>query len=209
MRQAKALLSANKFKKLILIVPFLEDQEFLMNNLDMYGAVQVNGKVKLADRSRNIALFNQPNLKCRVIIITPEAGGIGVSLHDHIEPSDEDFKPYAHLFKSKKDLVFPRDLLALSNFNYLYMFQAYGRAYRSGMRSDVTLTVFYAANASVESVLINTMMKSKIAQGMNLAKKREYPDQFEVYVDPRYPEADTLREFLNRMRNLTLEEMKK
>jgi hypothetical protein len=209
MRQAKATLKADPFKKLILIVPFLEDQEFLMNNLRMYGCVQINGKIKFAERSANIALFNEANIKCRVIIITPEAGGIGVSLHDHIEPSAEEFKPYAHLFKSPKDLVFPRRMMALSNFNYLYMFQSYGRAYRSGMRSDVELTVFYAANASVESVLINTMMKSKVAKGMNLAKEREYPDHFEVFVDPRYPEADTLREFLNRMRNLTLEEVKK
>lgn len=209
MRRAKDRLKADQFKKLILIVPFLEDQEYLMNNLKLYGAVQVNGKIKFEDRSRNIALFNEANIKCRVIIITPEAGGIGVSLHDHVEPNDEEFKPYAHMFKSKKDLIFPRELLALSNFNYLAMFQAYGRAYRSGMRSDVILSVIYAANASVESVLINTMMKSKVAKGMNLAKQREYPDQFEVYVDPKYPDASTLRDFLNRMRNLTLEEMKK
>lgn len=208
LREAIKTLKSNPTSKVILICPFLEDQNFLAANLKMYGAVLINGKIKFADRSANIALFNKPTLECRVIIITPEAGGIGVSLHDHIEPTSEQFRPFKGLFASPQECVFPRHMFAISNFNYLYMFQAYGRAYRANMRSDVFLTVFYAANASVESVLINTLMKSKVAKGTNLSKEREYPDEFEVYVEMEGPEADALKLFLENMRKATLDSMK-
>lgn len=200
-------LKANPTCKVIAIHPFIDDQNWLAQNLKMYGAVQINGKVKFAERSANIALFNEPNTKCRVVIITPEAGGVGVSLHDHVEPGPEDFQGLRHLFKTPQEALFPRKMWAISNFNYLFMFQAYGRGYRSGMRSDVELTVFFASNASIESVLINTMMKSKVAKGSNLAKKREYPDEFAIYIDDETPEMAPLREYLEKMRTASLNEV--
>jgi len=209
LRQIIKKLRSHPTCKVIAIHPFIADQNWLAQNLKMYGAVQVNGKVKFADRSSNIALFNEPNTKCRVCIITPEAGGVGVSLHDHIEPKEDDFQGLTHLFKTPQDALFPRSMWAISNFNYLFMFQSYGRAYRSGMRSDVDLTVFYASNASIESVLVNTMMKSKVAKGSNLAKKREYPDEFAIYIDEETPEMAPLREFLEKMRAAGLQDVQK
>lgn len=208
LRKIEEKLRADPSRKIIVIHPFLEDQNWLASHLKMYGVVMVNGGVKFDERTKNIALFNEPNLKCRVIIITPTAGGIGVSLHDHKVPSLEEFVGLKHIFKTPEECIFPRTLMAISNFDYMAMFQAYGRAYRAFMRSDVELIVFFASNAPVESILVNTMMKSRIAKNSITAKNREFPNDFDIFIENEGPQHAKLREVLVRMKSMSAEELK-
>lgn len=208
LRRIVSRLKADPTCKVIAVFPFIDDQNWLLKNLKMYGAVQINGKVTFEQRSSNIKLFNEPNLKCRVIIISPAAGGIGVSLHDHVEPTVEDYLGLKHLFDAPDLCIFPRKIEAISTFDYMAMFQAYGRAYRTGMRSDVELTVFFASNVPIESILVNTMMKSQIAKNSITAKNREFPDEFEIYIENENESHAELRSMLEKMRAMAVDELK-
>lgn len=169
--------------KLVLCVPFLEDHELLAKGLSAFGPLVLNGEVKPKDRANIIAKFNEANTKHRVIIITPQIGGIGVSLHDHNEG----------------DELYPRRMYVVPTFHFLSMFQCAGRIYRSGMRSDAFVSFFYGSNSPMESILVNTMAKGKAAEGI-ADNGRIFPNQYEIFIeDENYVKHAKLRASLEAM----------
>lgn len=210
LKQTIASLRENPTCKIILAIPFIKDQDWLAKHLMLYNPLILRGTVKdIEQRHKIIDDFNAPNLKHRVIIMTPTVGGVGVSLHDHKIPSDEDMKGLP-MFKTKKEAVFPRITYMIFNFHFLTMFQCAGRAYRRGMRSDNKVICFYASNAPLESVLVNTMIKSGNANSIAPpGTGRKFPDQYDIFIENEGPEHQYLRRIMERMRQMTPEELKK
>jgi len=177
-------------RKVILSIPFIAGQEECLKNLKQFGALVLNGSVEMSDRPDIIAKFNEANDDCRVIIITPSVGGVGISLHD-------------------TDGRFPVRMRLISDFGFLNSFQTTGRAYRRGLKSDVEIIFMYGANAAIESVLFNTMIKSKTCADVMLpGSNRIYPGEYDIYIENehKYPE---LRKTLENMKKMSVENLKK
>jgi hypothetical protein len=168
--------------KVILSIPFLAGQQEVFNQLKMYGPLILNGNVDMDERPEIMAKFNAPTNECRVIIMTPEVGGIGVSLHD-------------------THGGFPRRHRLVSTFNFNSCFQSTGRSYRRGLMSDVEVFIMYGANAPLESILLNTLAKSRIcADVMIPGSGRVFPGDYDTFIEneERYRELRTTLDHMKR-----------
>lgn len=195
--------------KLILCIPFRQDQDWLAENLAIYHPLVLHGDVPFSERPKIMAAFNAPNLKHRVIIMTPQVGGVGCSLHDHVEPSDEDMKSLQALFKHKDEALFKRRTYLIPTFHFLAMFQAAGRSYRGGLRSEVFICFFYGSNAPLESVLVNTMIKSGVASGIaGPGTGRIFPNQYDFFIENETDAHKPLREMLTKIQKMSRQEIK-
>lgn len=209
LRAALKLLQEQPTCKVILGITFEADQKWLVEHLELYHPLVLNGKVPIgATRDEIVDKFNAPNLKNRVIIVTPEVGGVGISLHDHLEPTFEDMKQLP-MFKTPQEALFPRYTLAVPTFVFDAMDQLFGRTDRHGMRSPTTVIVVYVKNAPLESVLVNTMIKSNVAKGSLQDKKRIFPNEFDVWIENETEADAPLREMLEKMQSMGTEELKK
>ena len=169
--------------KLVLCIPFIKGQESVFKLLNLYGPLVLNGQVDMDSRPNIIAKFNEPNDKCRVIIMTPQVGGVGINLND-------------------TDGRFPRVFLGTPTFHFLDWFQASGRTYRRGMMSDTTIIMIYAANAPLESVLVNTMTKSAICRDVIVpGSGRKFPGDFDIIIENE-KKYKGLRAGLIQMKNM-------
>ncbi len=196
-------LREHKTCKVVLCIPFREDQDWLFNKLKIYNPLLLHGGVRFEDRETVIDNFNSPNLKHRVLIMTPQVGGVGISLHDQKIPTAEDMKSICSLFpeiKTPEQALFPRRMHLVPTFHFLAMFQACGRIYRAGMRSDVFISFFYGSNAPLESILVNTMIKSNVAG--KIAQEgtgRLFPNEYDFWIEDEGEEHQALREILTKL----------
>lgn len=207
LRVVKERLAADPTIKVIVVYPFVDGQEKLVNQLDTYGALIYNGKVPPAERKAVRDKFNEPTLKHRVIIMSPQVGGVGISAHDHIEPTPEQFEGLKHLFDCPANARFPRVQFNVPTFHYMLQFQSTGRAYRAGLRSQVEVNFFYACNAPLESVLMNTMIKSAVGKGSLSSKKRLFPHEYQIYIENEKPEHAPLRSIMQKIKTMSVEEL--
>lgn len=165
-------LESYKTRKVILAIPFIKEQEEAFKLLEKYNPLVLNGDVKFNDRTEVISKFNEPTTEFRLLIMTPEVGGVGVSLHD-------------------THGNFPRRMRMVSTYNFGSCFQTTGRTYRRGLMSDVEVFIIYAANAPLESILINTLVKSKVCNDTIIpGSNRVFPGEYEIYIEneERYPD---------------------
>ena len=167
--------------KVILCIPFKDDQYSLKESLKKYNPLQLNGDVPFDRREAIIDRFNEPNSKFRVLIMTPQVGGVGVSLHD-------------------TDGRFPRRMYITPTFHFLDMIQASGRTYRRNLKSNVFISFVYGNNTSVESIFINTMIKSRVAGSVMIPNGRIFPENYEEFRE------DTFTGVMNIIRYLLKKE---
>ena len=202
-------LRTRKSCKVILCIPFREDQKWLAEQLMIYNPLMLHGEVPFSDRVGIVNAFNAPNLKHRVLIMTPQCGGVGISIHDHIAPNAEDMKSLSAVFSQGEDALFPRRLYLVPTFHFLAMFQAAGRIYRGGVRSECFVCFFYGSNAPLESVLVNTMIKSGVAGGIASAGTgRIFPNQYDFFIENETLEHKPLRDMLIKVQKMSREEIK-
>jgi hypothetical protein len=147
--------------KVIIVCPFIESQNKLKEALEDYRPLILNGKCK--DLETIIERFNRPNLKYRVLIITNTVGSEGVSLHD-------------------TDGRFPRIMYIVPTHHFLNVFQAAGRTYRRGMKSDVEVNIVYSNHGVIESILIYALAKTQIAN-LIINNKRMYPGSYPYFIE--------------------------
>lgn len=178
-----ALVKLREGKKVIICCPFLEDQQKLKTALSLYGPLILNGELTGNAREDVVAKFNHPNQLNMVLIMTPEVGGEGISLHD-------------------LHGGFPRCMFILPTFNYLKCLQSAGRAYRRGMMSDTEVYIVYSNNAGIESILLNSLVKSEVANLVLLpGSGRIFPGAYDYIIENDGPAHQALRDRLERERN--------
>jgi hypothetical protein len=76
------------------------------------------------------------------------------------------------------------------------------------MRSPATIIAVYAKNAPLESVLVNTMIKSGVAKGSLLDKTRIFPNEYEIWIEAETEEDAPLREMLEKMKAMSADQLK-
>lgn len=183
-RLALADLRKDPDTKVVICAHFLKHQTQIKEELEFYGPLVLCGEVDQASRPKILANFNAPNNKHRVLIMSPGVGGEGVDLDD-------------------KDGRFPRRMYIIPTFNFHQMFQAAGRIYRRGMRSDSWVCFVYASNASIESILVNTMVKTKVAETVLMpGSKTVFPGDYPFLIeneDKSKEEHQALRAELTRV----------
>lgn len=174
-------------KKVIICCPFLDDQEILRKKLIDYNPLVLNGTT--VDRELVVRRFNRPSNTYMCLIMTPEVGGEGISLHD-------------------TDGKYPRCIFIIPTYNFLKMFQAAGRTYRRGLMSDTEVFIVYSNNAGIESILVNTLSKSEVSSSVLIpGSGRTFPGAYEFEIENDGPEHDDLRRKLNEEKQKSIEEM--
>lgn len=186
-----ALLKLEEGKKIIICCPFKDDQKRLMLLLEVYRPVLLNGDT--VDRDKVTGLFNSDSTECMVIIMTPKVGGVGVSLDDKIG-------------------TFRRVLFYIPTYEFLDIFQAFGRLYRRGMMSDTEAYIVYCNNtASIEAILLNSLAKSKVAESVIVpGSGRVFPGGYDFLIedeDPQNPVHANLRQRLNQEKALAARDL--
>jgi hypothetical protein len=178
-----SLIKLREGKKIIICCPFLEDQQKLKAALSLYGPLILNGELSGGAREHVVAKFNEPSQLNMVLIMTPEVGGEGISLHD-------------------LHGGFPRCMFILPTFNYLKCLQSAGRAYRRGIMSDTEVYIIYSNNAGIESILLNSLVKSEVAGLVLLpGSGRIFPGAYDYIIENDGVQHQGLRERLERERN--------
>jgi hypothetical protein len=222
-RESKKILRADPAAKVMLGIPFKVDQAYVEQELKIYNPLVLNGDVKHSEkitfkgptgvmvegnhRDEIVAKFNTPSVKHRLLIVTPEVGGVGLSMHDFVDPDEVQMKSLP-MFKTPETALFSRYLLAISGYNFDAMDQLFGRITRHGMRSPATIIAVYAKNAPLESVLVNTMIKSGVAKGSLLDKTRIFPNEYEIWIEAETEEDAPLREMLEKMKAMSADQLK-
>ncbi len=170
-----------KKKKVIICCPFIDDQLLLCKKLEKYNPLLLNGKVK--DRASVVEKFNQPNLDYRCLIMTPEVGGEGISLHD----------TYGN---------FPRVTYIIPTYHFLKMFQAAGRTYRRGIKSDTEVYMVYSNDGMVESIIVNLLAKTEIANSILIpGSNRIFPGGWDYVIEDESDKHKELRLKLREEQN--------
>ena len=93
-RVARETLS-KKGRKVILIVNYMDTTKFLMEELQEFNPVEINGRVSIQNRVNNIAKFNEPNDDTRIIIVNLQSY-YGIDLSD----TTESFPRYTFIMPS-------------------------------------------------------------------------------------------------------------
>ena len=158
-------LNKDNYTKIILCIPFLDDQLRVFEALEEFKPLLLNGKIQFNERVNIINKFNEHNSIYRIIIMTPQVGGVGISLHD-------------------THGKFPRNIYILPTFHFQDMFQTTGRTYRRGLRSDTFVCFIYGNNSLLEPVISNTLAKTTIAHDVMIpGSGRKFPGNFKIFIE--------------------------
>lgn len=166
-------------RKIVICCPFIDDQLILYKKLEKYHPLLLNGSVK--NRDEVIEKFNGPN-HYRCLIMTPDLGAEGISLHDiHGD--------------------YPRTLFIIPTYNFLKMFQCSGRSYRRGMMSDTEVFMIYSNDGMVESIIVNLLAKTEIADAILIpGSGRVFPGAWDYIIEDECDKHKSLREKLEEQK---------
>jgi len=152
-----------KHRKVIICCPYIESQEFLMTKLFKYNPLLLNGKTK--NRQEIVNLFNEPNDNHRCLIMTPQVGGVGLSMQD---------------IHGK----FPRTMYIIPTYDFQGMCQCPGRIYRRGLKSDTECYILYSNDGLIENIIINILAKTKIISSILIeGSGRVYPGDYPYEIE--------------------------
>lgn len=107
-------------RKIVVVCHFHYTFESIMKEYP--NSLVINGKTSPQDRQRNIAKFQENNLNHRLILLSEQVGGVGISLDDRTGD-------------------YPRELIIVPTINGINFIQACGRVLRSTTRSDSKVRV--------------------------------------------------------------------
>lgn len=116
--------------KVILSVSFLDVVKELMDQLQAYNPLFIDGSVKAIERTKRVNVFNT-NDKHRILISTIKTGGISISLHDRVGDH-------------------PRHYLLIPTYSIIDIYQASGRIHRTGLKSDAYFYMIYGTDPPVK-----------------------------------------------------------
>ena len=135
-------LESNPLAQAVVFGAYDESLESIAEKLQSFSPQLLTGKVRKADRNEMLALFQSGER--RLMVANTAVGGVGVNMHD------------VHGGR-------PRRLYLLPTYFATDMYQALGRCYRLGVRSDVVQRLIFAHGAAEELQLLNNLArKSKV-----------------------------------------------
>lgn len=117
------------YAKVIICLNYIESIKAVAAMLALFQPQILMGSTSAKKRQTIINTFNQPSLACRLIIMNPEVGGVGINLHDKSEGG-----------------LFRRYMWISPGFKMSIMAQAAGRIFRDSTTSDAFVRIFYGMN---------------------------------------------------------------
>lgn len=146
--------------KVVVFARFHITMSILGEELREYNPLFLNGKVKEVDRIENIEKFQRNDGDYRLIICNPTVGGEGVSLHD-------------------THGGWPREVISLADWSVDKQYQAIGRCFRDGVKSDVSAQILYI-NSSLDerSILLSFSNKGRVLNEVVTEQGGVFPNQY-------------------------------
>lgn len=167
-------LDANPTSKVIVFINYPNKHlDQLLDRLDLIrDSIGVMfGTTSQQNRTRIIENFQRPDLHCRVIITSVRVGGVGLSLDD-------------------TDGGFPRYTFASPSYNFIDLYQACGRTFRSRTASTPTIRFVYSDSADnygnrIELRVLDALArKTKTTRSLlDESSKVVFPGEFEPYYE--------------------------
>jgi hypothetical protein len=128
--------------------------------------VVINGKTSKKERVNILRKFQENSSKTWCLIISPGTGSESLSLHDRHGGKD-------------------REMLIVPDYFFSRLVQNTGRVVRVGMKSDVKVLIVYSKGASLETSILNSMVKkSKTAKDL-LSEDQEvlFPAEYPYWIE--------------------------
>lgn len=175
-QMARVFLMSNPQSKGVIGVWFIDHIKWLAEVLAEYGVVTLYGGVKMSERTNVIDRFQDPDSNCRIIIINPTVGGMGISLDD-------------------RDGNHPRWMLLMPDYRLMDLVQCTGRVHRNSTRSkrDTIIRFVYAKAFKMESKILSALLRKSNAARIVVSGESgiilpdSYPVDDQIQVLPEFP----------------------
>ncbi len=139
-------LSSSPNTKVILYLWYHDTTDHMVECLKMYNPMLLNGQVTPKKRAQTVALFQEKNDKCRLIIGHPVAGGTGLSLDD-------------------RDGNWPRVMFIMPTYHLIETTQAMGRIRRVTSKSNALVLFLYSLSHRMEARIMQSLLsKTKVVR---------------------------------------------
>lgn len=191
-------LTSDPQRKIVICVWYIDQLLWLKKVFEPFGAGLLYGGITDAkDREDVVSLFQEPNSKCRVIIINPTVGGMAISLDD-------------------RDGKWPRTLLGIPDYRFGALVQCTGRVFRPGStksKENTTIIFIYAEKFKGESKILNSLIqkssdaRSVISDDSGLVLPDDYQvddnnEELEHIECPPLPIKEKIRLALSQFRKM-------
>jgi len=158
--------------KFILFSDYYEVIEYLLEELKEYNPVALTGNLTEKKFNENMAMFQEPSSRCRVIIGNPLVGGLAVNLHDITG-------------------LFPREMYIMPNYRVTDTHQAAYRVYRDGTVGLSKVRMFYGLSGAKEnSILSAVAKKGEVLQKVHREQGAKFPNEYENVYEAAPPNED-------------------
>jgi SNF2 family DNA or RNA helicase len=139
---ATVMLLSDPNLKIVIGVWFISHIKWLAEALKQYGVVTLFGGVAIKDRIGVIDQFQAPDTTCRIMIINPTVGGMGISLDD-------------------QHGQYPRLMLLIPDYRLMDLVQCLGRVHRNSTQSKKQTMVryIYANEFSNENKILASLTR--------------------------------------------------
>lgn len=167
--------SKNPEAKVIYMLNYTENIDLIaqqINNIFPGQVLIYDGRLKkVQDKDAVIAAFNSVP-QYRVLVAQIKTGSVGISLHDTVGDA-------------------PRTMFISPNFSIQDMFQAAGRVYRQGVKSQPRVRIVYGKgdNAKETKILNGLAQKSAVVRAVvgtdqDIEAQAKLPAEYPVYTEP-------------------------
>nr|QBK90913.1 MAG: DEAD/SNF2-like helicase [Pithovirus LCPAC201] len=135
-------LTSNPQRKIVICAWYVDQLRWLTKVFEPFGSGLLYGPTDAKDREGIVNLFQEPNSKCRVIVLNPTVGGMAISLDD-------------------RDGKWPRTMLIVPDYRFIELVQCTGRVYRQSTKSkeDTIIRFIYAEQFRGESKILNALLQ--------------------------------------------------
>lgn len=128
--------------KIVIYVSYLDLMTELMNKLSEFNPLCLHGQLDNKTRTEYIRLFNQNNCKYRILISTPQCGGVSVNLHS-------------------KNIKYPRIGISIPDYNTKNQMQSSGRFFREGACGSSIVCCLYNTDHDMTEQHLIEKIRSK------------------------------------------------
>nr|QBK90882.1 MAG: DEAD/SNF2-like helicase [Pithovirus LCPAC201] len=164
-QMARVFLISNPSSKGVICVWFVSHIKWLAEALKGYGVETLYGKTKMKQRKPVVDRFQDPDSDCRIIIINPTVGGMGISLDD-------------------RDGNHPRWMLLMPDYRIMDLVQCTGRVNRkSTLSKEETIIRFvYTKAFKTESRILSSLHRKSEAARIVISDRSgiRLPDSYHI-----------------------------
>jgi len=169
-RRAEMSLQSNENKKIVISANYVKTVlDVFERRLAKYRPLMLSGKVT-SDKARAeaVAKFQEPNVNYRLLLMNPNVGGLGISLHD-------------------ADGRFPREEIILPTYEFMTIHQAAYRVSQPDSKSESEIYIMYPKECPLQLKIYQAIFMKTEAAKKALYDKGEgtvFPGDYTRYEEP-------------------------